>query len=378
MFRLGLIINPLAGVGGPAGLKGSDGVETAAEALRRGSEPRAQQRAHRALNVLAERLDDEEIKLLTCPGDMGESVARACGMVPHLVGEKHAGPTTPEDTECAATAMVEAGVDLLLFVGGDGTARNICNAVPAEQPVLGIPAGVKMQSGVYAITPEAAGELIGQLIHGELVDIRHQEVRDIDEAALRQGVVKSRYYGELLVPQAGQFVQQVKSGGREVEALVLQDIAETLLEEMEDDCLYIIGPGSTTAGIMEVMGLENTLLGVDLVCNRQLLASDVSAGDIVQALNTHDGPVKIVITPIGGQGILLGRGNQQLTPDVIRRAGRENLLVVATKTKVTDLGGRPLLVDSNDPLLDQALAGYLPVLTGYRDRILYPVGYGAT
>ncbi|TNE81165.1 MAG: ATP-NAD kinase, partial [Gammaproteobacteria bacterium] len=252
MFRLGLIINPLAGVGGPAGLKGSDGVETAAEALRRGSEPRAQQRAHRALQVLAERLDGEQVKLLTCPGDMGESVARVCGMVPHLVGETHAGPTTPEDTEYAATAMVEAGVDLLLFVGGDGTARNICNAVPAEQPVLGIPAGVKMQSGVYAITPEAAGELIGQLIRGELVDIRHQEVRDIDEAALRQGKVKSRYYGELLVPQAGQFVQQVKSGGREVEALVLQDIAETLLEEMEDDCLYIIGPGSTTAGIMEV------------------------------------------------------------------------------------------------------------------------------
>ncbi|TNE80324.1 MAG: ATP-NAD kinase, partial [Gammaproteobacteria bacterium] len=252
MFRLGLIINPLAGVGGPAGLKGSDGADTAAEALRRGSEPRAQQRAQRALQVLLERLGGEEISLLTCPGEMGESVAKECDMAPRLVVEQHPGVTTPQDTERAAAAMVAEGVDLLLFVGGDGTARNICNAVPAQQPVLGVPAGVKMQSGVYAITPEAAGELIGQLIRGELVDIRHQEVRDIDEAALRQGVVKSRYYGELLVPRAGQFVQQVKSGGREVEALVLQDIAETLLEEMEDDCLYIIGPGSTTAGIMEV------------------------------------------------------------------------------------------------------------------------------
>jgi predicted polyphosphate/ATP-dependent NAD kinase len=273
--------------------------------------------------------------------------------------------------------MVEVGVDLLLFVGGDGTARNICNAVPASQPVLGIPAGVKMQSGVYAITPEAAGEMIIRLVRGELVDIRQQEVRDIDEEALRQGRVKSRYYGELLVPQEGRFMQQVKSGGREVEELVLQDIAETLLEEMEDDCLYIIGPGSTTAGIMDVMGLENTLLGVDLVRDRQLLAADVSAADIRQALENQDGPVKIVITPIGGQGILLGRGNQQLTPEIIQRAGRDNLLVVATKTKITGLGGRPLLVDSNDPLLDQALAGYLPVLTGYRDRILYPVGHSS-
>lgn len=376
MFRLGLIINPLAGLGGPAGLKGSDGAETAAEALRRGSEPRAPQRAERALQVVAQQLDPELISLLTCPGEMGETVARSCGFSPKLIGELHTA-TTAEDTESAAAAMVEMGVDLLLFVGGDGTARNICNAVPAGQPVLGIPAGVKMQSGVYAVTPEAAGELIVRLVRGELVDIRQQEVRDIDEEALRQGRVKSRYYGELLVPQEGRFMQQVKSGGREVEELVLQDIAETLLEEMEDDCLYIIGPGSTTAGIMAVMGVENTLLGVDLVRDRQLLAADVSAADIRQVLESQDGPVKIVITPIGGQGILLGRGNQQLTPEIIRRAGRDNLLVVATKTKITGLGGRPLLVDSNDPLLDQALAGYLPVLTGYRDRILYPVGHGS-
>lgn len=377
MFRLGLIINPLAGLGGPAGLKGSDGAETAAEALRRGSEPRAPQRAERALQVVAQQLDPDLISLLTCPGEMGETVAQSCGFSPRLIGELHTGPTTADDTESAAAAMVAMGVDLLLFVGGDGTARNICNAVPASQPVLGIPAGVKMQSGVYAITPEAAGKLIVRLVRGELVDIRQQEVRDIDEEALRQGRVKSRYYGELLVPQEGRFMQQVKSGGREVEELVLQDIAETLLEEMEDDCLYIIGPGSTTAGIMDVMGLENTLLGVDLVRDRQLLAADVSAADIRQALLDQDGPVKIVITPIGGQGILLGRGNQQLTPEIIRRAGRDNLLVVATKTKISGLGGRPLLVDSNDPLLDQALAGYLPVLTGYRDRILYPVGHSS-
>ncbi|WP_461482483.1 ATP-NAD kinase family protein, partial [Porticoccus sp.] len=353
MFRLGLIVNPLAGVGGPAGLKGSDGADTAAEALRRGSELRASQRALRALQRVARAMDPGSIELLTCPGAMGEAAARECGFVPRLVAGCHSGQTTAADTEQAAAQMVAQGVDLLLFVGGDGTARNICNAVPAAQPVLGIPAGVKMQSGVYAITPEAAGDIIVQLLRGELVDIRQQEVRDIDEQALRQGRATSRYYGELLVPEAGRFMQQVKSGGREMAELVLQDIAETLLEEMDDDCLYIIGPGSTTAGLMAAMGLDNTLLGVDLVRNRQVLAADVAAAGIERALDCHGGPVKIVITPIGGQGMLLGRGNQQLTPAILKRVGRDNLVVVATKTKIAGLGGRPLLVDSNDPLLDE-------------------------
>ena len=173
-------------------------------------------------------------------------------------------------------------------------------------------------------------------------------------------------------------MQQVKDGGREVEALVVDEIADTLMEEMEDDTLYLVGPGSTTAGLMAAMGLDNTLLGVDLVRNGQLLARDVSAGQIEQAVVGFNGPVSIIITPIGGQGMLLGRGNQQLTPAIIRRAGRENLIVVATKTKITELAGRPLMVDSNDPQLDRELAGYVPVLTGYRDRILYPIGYGAT
>ena len=228
------------------------------------------------------------------------------------------------------------------------------------------------------MTPEAAGEVVCRLVRADLVDVRRQEVRDIDEDAFRQGRVMSRYYGELLVPEEGRFMQQVKDGGREVEALVVDEIADTLMEEMEDDTLYLVGPGSTTAGLMAAMGLDNTLLGVDMVRNRQLLAGDVSAGQIEQALGGFSGPVSIIITPIGGQGMLLGRGNQQLTPAIIRRAGRDNLIVVATKTKITELGGRPLMVDSNDPQLDRELAGYVPVLTGYRDRILYPIGQGAT
>ena len=375
MFRLGLIINPLAGIGGPVALKGSDGAATVAEALLRGAQLRAPQRALRALSVVSETLGDKPVSLTTYPGPMGEDVARESGFDPDVIGDIDPELTTPEDTKMAAKTMADMGLDMILFVGGDGTARNICDAIPSGQPVLGIPAGVKMHSGVYAISPEIAGKLVGMLARGELVDIRYQEVRDIDESAFRDGKVQARYYGDLLVPEEGRFMQHVKSGGREAESLVLEDIAATLIEEMEDDdALYIIGPGSTTRGLMEVLGLENTLLGVDLIKSQELLALDVTAADIEKAITAANGVAKIVITPIGGQGHLLGRGNQQLTPSVIQRVGRENLRVVATKTKISELNGRPLLVDSNDPVLDRELSGYIPVITGYRDKILYPIG----
>ena len=374
MFRLGLIVNPMAGIGGSVALKGSDGKGIVAEAQKRGAELRAPERAVRALRVIYEGIEPSKVVLTTYPGPMGEDLARQCGYSPEVIGEINPELTTAEDTESAATEMSTMGLDMILFVGGDGTARNICNSVPDNQPVLGIPAGVKMHSGVYAITPEMAGELVCKLVRGELVDIRPQEVRDIDEESFRQGKVQARFYGELLVPEEGQFMQHVKSGGREVEALVLEDIAATLIEEMEDDCLYIVGPGSTTKGLMDELGLENTLLGVDLIKNGELLALDVTAAEIENAISTHNGAAKIVITPIGGQGHLLGRGNQQLTPAVIRQVGKDNLVVIATKTKITELNGRPLLVDSNDPQLDRALSGYIPVITGYRDQVLYPIG----
>ena len=374
MFRLGLIINPMAGIGGSVALKGSDGTGIVAEARKRGAELRAPDRAIRALRVIYEGIEPSKVVLTTYPGPMGEDLARQCGFSPEVIGEINPELTTAEDTESAATEMSTMGLDMILFVGGDGTARNVCNSVPNNQPVLGIPAGVKMHSGVYAITPEMAGELVCKLVRGELVDIRPQEVRDIDEESFRQGKVQARFYGELLVPEEGQFMQHVKSGGREVETLVLEDIAATLIEEMEDDCLYIVGPGSTTKGLMDELGLNSSLLGVDLIKNGELQALDVTATEIENAISEHNGAAKIVITPIGGQGHLLGRGNQQLTPAVIRQVGKDNLIVIATKTKITELNGRPLLVDSNDPQLDRTLSGYIPVITGYRDQVLYPIG----
>lgn len=366
-FTLGLVVNPYAGLGGSVGLKGSDGAQTRDKAIALGAQPKAATRAAAALKELA----GLDVSLLTWAGAMGENSALEAGLNPVVVGAARNTPSSAADTEAAAVALAEHGVDLILFAGGDGTARDICAAVGERCPVLGIPAGVKIHSGVYAITPKAAGQIAAMLVQGELVTLSSGEVRDIDEEAFRAGQVRARYYGELLVPSEHRYLQHVKNGQREDESLVLDDIAAGFEESMEDGVCYVMGSGSTVAAIMETLGLENTLLGVDLVRDGELIAGDCTAE---QLLALTEGQVtRIVITPIGGQGHLLGRGNQQLSPELVRRAGREGLYVVSTKTKLKALDGRPLLVDSGDERLDRELAGLIPVHTGYRDAVLYRI-----
>lgn len=370
-FTLGLIVNPLAGLGGSVALKGSDGADTVARALALGAQPRAEQRASRALAPLKGLLKGREFRLLTWGGAMGENAARAAGLEPQVIGYPEHDPTTAEDTEAAARALADAGADLILFAGGDGTARNICAVLGSDCPVLGIPAGVKIHSGVYAITPDAAGEIAAMLIRGDLVTLANGEVRDIDEEAFRAGQVRARYYGELLVPGEHRYLQHVKNGAREDESLVLDEIAADFEERMEAGVRYVMGSGSTVAAIMEHLGLPNTLLGVDLIEEGRLIARDCTAAQLLAL--TEGYPTRIVITPIGGQGHLIGRGNQQLGPELLRRCGRNAFHVVATKTKLKALAGRPLLLDSGDAGVDLMLAGLIPVHTGYRDRVLYRV-----
>ncbi len=368
MFNLGIIVNPLAGLGGPAALKGSDG-DAAASALAAGFEQRAGPRMQRALNVLLPLKD--QIRLLAYDGAMGSDAAENWAL--RSVGAPATNPSSAQDTVDAARALQQAGCDLILFAGGDGTARDIYRALGDGVPVLGVPAGVKMHSGVYAVSPESAAEIVAAMARGEWVDVDAEEVRDIDEAAFREGRVSTRYYGELLVPQLGRYLQATKVSGREVEELAVADIAAEVLELIDDDTLYLIGPGSTTAGIMDELGLENTLLGIDAVFGGRQLGKDLSARDLEALCQQHAGEVVIIVTAIGGQGHILGRGNQQITPAVIRRAGPQNLWVVATKTKLTELDSRPLLVDTNDRELDVALEGYVRVITGYRNSVLYRV-----
>ncbi|RRJ84469.1 ATP-NAD kinase family protein [Aestuariirhabdus litorea] len=372
VFRLGLIINPLAGIGGAVGLKGSDGEAIVDKALAMGAVPHAADRTRHALSAILPL--KAQVKLLTYPREMGESLAREMGFEVEVLGQIESGHTTAADTERAARELQQVGVDLILFAGGDGTARNICHSVGEMQPVLGVPAGVKIHSGVYAVTPLAAGEVVRQLIAGDLVTIAEAEVRDIDEEAFREGRVRARYYGDLLVPRAHQYLQRVKQGGREVEELVLQDIAAGLIEEMEPDAFYVVGPGTTTRGLMEEMGLDNTLLGVDLVRDQLLLAADATAEQLLEL--TEGGELYIVVTAIGGQGHIFGRGNHQISPELIRRAGIDHIRVIATKSKLAELGGAPLQVDTGEPDLDAALSGHIRVITGYKDAVLYPVGLG--
>lgn len=370
MLRLAILLNPLAGLGGAVALKGSDGRETVAKALSLGARSRVPERAATALAALASHR--EQLQLVTYPAEMGADVCQLAGLKADVIGSITAGDTTAADTRAAIEAFQKHGADLILFAGGDGTARDICAVVSPIQPVLGIPCGVKMHSGVFAIDPSAAGEIVVKMIEGDLVDIKMAEVRDIDEDAFRRGVVNSKYWGELLVPQQGGFLQQVKSGGREVEALVLEEIAAEIIENMQPHITYLVGSGSTPAAIMAQLGLPNTLLGFDLIKGGKLLLADATEAQLLAAVDV--GASKIILSIIGGQGHIIGRGNQQLSAAVIRKVGIDNIIVLGSKTKIVQLQGRPLLVDTGDADLDDDFNGFIRVATGYDDWVIYKVG----
>ncbi|SFD10937.1 Predicted polyphosphate-or ATP-dependent NAD kinase [Pseudoalteromonas denitrificans DSM 6059] len=372
-FKLGLIINPVAGLGGSVALKGSDGMSQ--KAIELGAIAKSNMRTRAALEVL--KPYQSKIEIYTVNGLMGEQVSRELGFKTHIVYA--CGPeSTAKDTENAAQILKQQDVDLILFAGGDGTARNICHAIEDSIVVLGIPAGCKIHSGVYAITPKAAGRVVELLIKGELVTVQDADVMDIDEVAFREGSVKAKRYGEMQVPSELRYIQSVKNGGKETDELVLVDIAAFVASQMEDDERYIIGSGSTVAAIMEEVGLKNTLLGVDVIEDHELIASDVTATQLFKLITEHNNKglkTKLVITLIGGQGHIFGRGNQQLSPELIRLVGRDNIILVATKTKLQALNNRPLICDTGDSKLDDELSGYIRVITGYNDHVMYGVGH---
>jgi predicted polyphosphate/ATP-dependent NAD kinase len=373
MFKLGLIINPLAGLGGSVALKGSDGV--ALQALEKGAVPKANLRTQIALNEIVDLKD--QLHIITCPNNMGESSVKQLGFSYDLIDFTFNDGSILEDTSAehtkqAAQIIREMGVDLLVFAGGDGTARDVCSVIEDAFPVLGVPAGVKIHSGVYGITPKASGQVIRMLVEGELVDLKNQDVRDIDEVAFRNNQVKTKLFGEMLVPQVGQFVQAVKQGGMEQEDLVLEDMAAYLADESDPEVLYLVGSGKTTQFYMDYIKANNTLLGVDAIYNSDLVANDLTEKQILKLIEKYQ-HVKIIVSVIGGQGHVFGRGNQQRSAAVIKRVGRENIIILCTKTKLTQLEGRPLIVDTSDVQLDEELAGHIEVFTGYNDRVLYPI-----
>lgn len=368
-IRIGLIVNPLAGIGGAVGLKGSDGDAIVAQALALGAQKRAAERVAITLEHLLPVQDF--IQWFTWGGEMGEQCLRDGGFAPQVLGQPGDAHSTADDTVAAARTLRDAGVDLLLFAGGDGTARDIVRAVGTSVPALGIPAGVKIHSGVYAVHAKGAADIILQMIRGELVSVTEGEVRDIDEEAFRQGRVQARHFGELKVPAEGRYLQHVKCGGREVEALVLEEIAAQIADHLEADVLYIVGPGTTTKAIFDYLALPKTLLGVDLLLNGTVVQADATEQQILEWQQRF--PSSIIVTLIGGQGHVFGRGNHQISPPVIEKAGIGNIHIVATKSKLKELEGRPLLVDTWSEVLNQRLSCFMPVITGFDDVVLYPV-----
>jgi predicted polyphosphate/ATP-dependent NAD kinase len=371
LFKLGLLVNPYAGIGGALALKGSDGVEIREKALALGAEKKALDKTRLALEHILPIKD--QLQLYVASGDMGENLAKDMGFNYSVVYQPENTQTESQDSEATAKALLAHQVDLILFAGGDGTARNVCHIVGNSVPVLGVPAGCKIHSAVYAITPAAAGRVLKQVIKGEIVSVSDAEVMDIDEALFRKGKVNARQFGEMQVPTELRYIQAVKMGGKESDELVLADIAAHIIEIIEDnpEHLFVMGSGSTVEFVMQELGIKNTLLGVDVIKNKQLLASDVTASELL-TLTTNQS-CKLVLTLIGGQGHIIGRGNQQLSADFLKCLDKDNILLVATKTKISNLSGRPLIVDSGDTHVDHQLSGLISIITGYHDQVLYPI-----
>jgi predicted polyphosphate/ATP-dependent NAD kinase len=370
--KLGLIVNPIAGMGGRCGLKGTDGAEILERARSLGGVPEAPDRAATALRQLAHLRSD--IEVVTVSGDMGETEAIAGGFEPVVLLSTNSSTTTSLDTRRAAKEMTAAGVDLLLFVGGDGTARDVYASVNDDQICLGVPAGCKIHSGVYGVNPRNAGELAALFLSGKVGRTKTAEVMDIDEEAFRQGRVSAELYGYLRVPEDEARVQGGKAGRVQSDESALDAIAYSLGDRMEPNTLYVLGTGSTLLGIEQRLGIEGTLLGVDVTRGRQVIATDVNERQILELLKSDSTvQAKIVVTVIGGQGYVFGRGNQQISPEVIQRVGRENVMVVATKSKIAGLGGRPLLVDTGSEETNALLSGYMRVTVGYDEQIVIRV-----
>lgn len=362
--RLGLVVNPIAGIGGPAGLKGSDGLDIQRLADARGGRSHALERAVLVLRALPAGT------IVACSsGPMGADAVVTSGLTPEVV---HTAPdpghTTASDTQAAVRALVAAGCGLILFAGGDGTARDVALALADADQVgaLGIPCGVKMYSPCFALSPQVAGRMAASWL-ADGARLERREVLDVPEDLVRQGIVVPQLFGELRVPQSGGRTQSRKLASQVASPDQLRGIARATVARMKPGVSYLLGPGSTVDALAEELGVARTPLGFDVVRDGELVQSDASEADLVRVAQA--GPARAVITVIGGQGFLLGRGNQQLSAQVLRLLEDDPLLVIATADKLRGLSG-PLLIDTGDAQLDRQLAGHLRVITGIQDAAI--------
>lgn len=366
MLKFGFMVNPIAGMGGKVGLKGTDGV--LAEAVKRGAKPVAPGRGTEFLRKLRELGITQKTQIITGPGVMGEEEIHSAGLDAEVLSMRTEPQTSAEDTKTAIRLLVKQKVDLILFVGGDGTARDILDALPSAHtmPILGIPAGVKMYSGIFAVNPAEAAYVVEAFIKGETQQV-DQEIIDADEPAIRSDRFNIRLYGFL----KGPFLPMRIQGSKQTSPETIDEhdnqmaVARFIVEGMAPKATYILGPGSTVKCVADLLEAEKTLLGVDIYSEGRTV-KDVNEAALLG--NIHDWRnTWIIVSPIGRQGILFGRGNQQISPRVIGLVGKKKIVVLATKSKIQSVEGGVLRVDTGDGEVDNMLKGYVRVATDYRE-----------
>jgi len=366
-FILGLIINPISGMGGSVGLKGTDGREILLKAINLGAKPSAFKRVKELLNGL--KSIESKIRFLTCPGIMGENILKEFNF--EFTCIKHSIFTNGEDilelspkhTKIAAGIMKDIeDVKILLFVGGDGTARDIVKVVRKKKPCLGIPAGVKIFSSVFSLNPRMATSIILQFLLGE-IPLKESEVLDIDENKYRNGELVTRLFGSLLIPFSPDYTQRSKIGSPESDLSNQERIAKRIIELFNNKTYYLIGPGTTTKVIADKLKQPKTVLGVDLCLNNKIVAQDLNEHQILKYIEERN--TKIIISPVGNQGFLFGRGNLQFTPQVLRKIGSKNIIIISTRFKLQNIQDQILRLDTRDPELDKKLRGYYKIYIDY-------------
>jgi predicted polyphosphate/ATP-dependent NAD kinase len=377
-MNIGLLVNPIAGMGGRVGLKGTDGV--VGEAIKRGATPVSPGRALEFLTALEPILEmkriGDEVRIITCPGIMGEDVTQEAGLKHEVVNIDIENSTDASDTKDCVLALYEKGVRLLVFVGGDGTARDILDAVNdyelEDLLVLGVPSGVKMYSGIFVVHPADAAEVI-RLVLEETAQTAEFEIMDADERAIRKDRFIIRLYGYLLGPSVPARFQGAKQASPETtdEHEAQEAIAKYVIEQMTENESYILGPGTTVKTITDMLKVKKTTLGVDVYQNGKI-QNDVNEQEILEIVKDF-GEAKIIVSPIGHQGMLFGRGNQQISPGIIERVGKDNIMVISTPSKLKGIAGEVLRVDTGDSKVDEMLKGYIRVITDYNEMRLIKI-----
>ncbi|MFI3171346.1 MAG: ATP-NAD kinase family protein [Eubacteriales bacterium] len=367
MKKLGVIINPIAGLGGSVGLKGTDNMIE--EALLRGAMPHAEERMKQALLELQSL--KQEMIVYTGAGSLGANISQELGYTCVLEGTIDSQYLTADNSKKLCAWLQKKEVDVILFAGGDGTARDLYEVANEKTVFLGVPAGVKIHSPVYARSAISAGRVTAKYLSQKNGKTCEAEVLDIDEVLYRKEIINTKLYGYLRIPNDEKNMQSRKSPTPLSEEAVIESIAARMIDNMENDTTYIIGAGTTTRAIMKRLELTNTLIGVDIIRNKRLVKNDVYNTQILDCIGETN--AKLIITVTGGQGFLLGRGNQQITPSVIRKIGKDNIIIIATKEKLLQLKGRSLYVDTGDLELDKSLCGYYKVITSNYEEVVYQV-----